>query len=87
MSKRQIRIQERVESAKKARRFVREEARSAADRLATLSVSSPIPSVRANARQALAALSRIAKCEIDAARLAGVMADLEAISCATDLLR
>jgi hypothetical protein len=86
MSKRQIQIQKRAEAIKRTKRSVREEARSAADRLASLSLTSPIPSVRASARQALSALSRIAKGEIGAARLADVRTELEVISSATDLL-
>jgi hypothetical protein len=80
MITRQTRIQERTEAVKKARRYVREEARFAADRLANLSVSSPIPSVRFKAQRALAALSQISRGDIDADRVTEVSTALEAIS-------
>jgi hypothetical protein len=80
MSKRQIKIQKRAEAIKKTKRSVREEARSAADRLASLSLTSPIPSLRAKAQKALAALNSIARGELDAARVTEVSAVLEAIS-------
>jgi hypothetical protein len=83
MSKRQIKIQKRAEAIKKTKRSIREDARYAADRLATLSVSSPIPSLRAKALRALAALSGIARGDIDAARVTELSTALEAVERST----
>jgi hypothetical protein len=80
MSKRQIQIQQRAEAIKKTKRSVKEEARCAADRLATLSLTSTIPSLRAKAQKALACLSSIARGELDVERVTEVSNALEAIS-------
>ena len=77
---RQNTIKQREDSAKKARRFVRGEARFAADRLANMSLSSTSPSLRDKATRALAALSQIARGDLDAGRVAITTTALEAIS-------
>jgi hypothetical protein len=73
----------RIEAAKKARRFLREESHHAADRLVQLSLTSTAPGLRSKAHKALAALRTLSKGDIDATRLDGVLTELEAIERST----